>query len=102
MDNLEHFIHEFSKVILKLCITIFVVLIFHMLSCRQVVGAFCAVLYMYLFVFPLKISNHFKAANKPLFLDELKQRIADLNYVKGTVSRRNCTRSLSRIINCQI
>ena len=41
MDNLEHFIHEFSK-----------------------------------------ISNHFKTANRPLFLEELKQRIADLNYVK--------------------
>ncbi|CAB4007995.1 Hypothetical predicted protein [Paramuricea clavata] len=42
MDNLEHFIHEFSK-----------------------------------------ISNHFKTANRPLFLDDLKQRIADLNYVNG-------------------
>ncbi|XP_028413870.1 uncharacterized protein LOC114536715 [Dendronephthya gigantea] len=29
-----------------------------------------------------KISNHFKAANKPLFLDDLKQRLADLKYVQ--------------------
>ena len=46
----------------------------------------CLPLYISHF-FTLKISNHFKAANRPLFLDELKQRITDLNYVKGKLHR---------------
>ena len=87
MENLEHFIHEFSKVknvnfmcalTISAALTIFAAQVFRSQPCLP--------LYVPHF-FTLKISNHFKAANRPLFLDELKQRITDLNYVKGKLHR---------------